>query len=168
MTTVEGESIGRWWWCLFFKGISLGGGKSEAQITIIAKLIDTTTGEIVKKQSITGKAGNTSLSVGLSVSGVSTDMGGFKKTPIGQAAQDCINQAAKFFAMEMESLPFEGSVVKVSGDGKIIINRGSQFGMEVGQVLTVMSQGEALIDQDTGECLVRKKASSLEKSRWPR
>lgn len=136
-----------------FKGVRLGGGKSKAQVTIIAKLIDTSTGEIVAKQRIVGKAGNTKLSVGLSVGGLSTDLGGFKKTPLGQAAQDGINKAAEFFAKEMEEFPFEGSVIKVSGSGQVIINRGSQFGVEVGQELAMAEEGETLIDPDTGEIL---------------
>lgn len=92
---------------LSFKGVSLGGGKSSAQVTIIAKLTDTTTGELVAKKTIIGKAGRVNMSVGLSVKGVSTDLGGFRKTPMGEAAQDCINQAAIFFAKEIERLPKE-------------------------------------------------------------
>ena len=136
-----------------FGGVRLGGGKSQAQITVIVKLIDTTTGEIVAKQSITGKAGNTSLNVGLSVGGVNTDLGGFKKTPIGQAAQDCINQAAAFIAKSMEQFPFEGAIIKVGANGQAIINRGSEFGMEVGQELIMTTEGETLTDPDTGAIL---------------
>lgn len=89
---------------LSFRGVSLGGGKSTAQVTIIVKLIDTTTGEMVAKKSIVGKAGRVNMNVGLSVKGVSTDLGGFRKTPMGEAAQDCINQAAVFLAKEVEKI----------------------------------------------------------------
>jgi len=134
-------------------GVRLGGGKSEAQVTVIVKLIDTTTGEIVAKESITGKAGNTSLRVGVSAGIVNTELGGFKKTPLGQAAQDCINKASEFIAKKMESFPFEGSVVKISESGQVVINRGSQFGVEVGQELAMAKQGELMTDPDTGEIL---------------
>ena len=146
-----------------FGGVRLGGGKSEAQVTVIVKLIDTTTGEIVAKESITGKAGNTSLNVGLSVAGVNTDMGGFKKTPLGQAAQDCINKASEFIAKKMESFPFEGSVIKVSQSGQIVINRGSEFGMEVGQELVMANQGETLTDPDTGAILGEEEGAVIGK-----
>lgn len=146
-----------------FKGIRLGGGKSEAQVTVIVKLIDTTTGEIVAKESITGKAGNTSLKVGLSVAGTDTDLGGFKKTPLGQAAQDCINKASEFIAKKMESFPFEGSVIKVSGNGQVLINRGSEFGMEAGQELVMATQGEVLTDPDSGEILGNEEGSVIGK-----
>lgn len=53
----------------------------------------------------------------------------------------------------MEDFPFEGSVIKVTDAGQVIINRGSQFGMEVGQTLLMKEEGETLIDPDTGEIL---------------
>lgn len=146
-----------------FKGISVGGGKSEAQVTVIVKLIDTTTGEIVAKERIVGKAGRTALNVGLSVRGVSTDLGGFKKTPLGQAAQDCINQAAEFIAKKMEEFPFEGSVIKVAKNGQVIINRGGEFGMEAGQELVMAEEGELLTDPDTGAILGKEEGEVLGK-----
>ncbi|NCC52006.1 MAG: hypothetical protein EOM20_12430 [Spartobacteria bacterium] len=145
-----------------FKGISVGGGKSDAHIAIIAKLIDTTTGEIVAKQRIEGKADNASMKVGLSKWGLNTDMGGFKKTPLGEAAQDCINQAAIYFAKQMEEFPFEGSVVKATSKG-VIINRGSQFGLEPGQILVMTEEGEVLLDPDTGEILDKEEGEEIGK-----
>lgn len=144
-----------------FGGVRLGGGKSEAQITVIVKLVDTTTGELVAKQSITGKAGNTRLNVGLSVGGLNTDLGGFKKTPLGQAAQDCINQAAAFIAKQMEEFPFEGAVIKVAGNGQVIINRGSEFGVETGQELVMATEGETLMDPDTGAILGKEEGEVI-------
>lgn len=144
-----------------FRGIRVGGGKSEAQVTVIVKLVDTTTGEIVAKERIVGKAGRTGLRVGVSVGGLDTDLGGFKKTPLGQAAQDCINQAAELIAKKMEEFPFEGSVVKVSGSGKIIINRGAEFGVEVGQELVMAEEGELLTDPDTGAILGKEEGEVI-------
>ncbi|OGV43238.1 MAG: hypothetical protein A2X46_03955 [Lentisphaerae bacterium GWF2_57_35] len=146
-----------------FGGFRVGGSKSEAQINLIVKLIDTTTGEIVAKESIVGKAGNTGLSVGMSKFGIDTDLGGFKKTPIGQAAQDCINQAAIFIAKKMEEFPFEGSVIKVSKSGQVIINRGSEFGMEVGQELVMTEEGETLMDPDSGAILGQEEGAVIGK-----
>lgn len=147
-------------------GVSVGGfrvglGGSKAQVTIIAKLIDTSTGEIVAKQRITGKPGGISASIGYSGSGFGADLGGFTKTPLGEAAQDAINQAAKFFAQQMENFPFEGSVVKVTDKGQVIINRGSEFGVAVGQELVMAEQGEQLLDPDTGEVLGNEEGEEI-------
>lgn len=150
---------------LSFKGIRVGGGRSEAQVTVIVKLIDTTTGEIVAKERIVGKAGNTALRVGVAYRHVGTELGGFVKTPLGQAAQDCINQAAAFIAKKMEAFPFEGSVVKVADNGQVIINRGSEFGVEVGQEWVLAEQGEMLMDPDTGEMLGEEEGAVIGKVR---
>lgn len=145
------------------KGVRLGGGKSEAQITVIVKLIDSTTGEIVAKERVVGKASNTGLRVGVDVGVVDTELGGFKKTPLGQAAQDCINQAAAFIAKKMETFPFEGSVIKTAENGQVIVNRGSQFGMEAGQALLMVTEGTTLTDPDTGEILGKEEGKTIGK-----
>ena len=145
---------------LSFAGFSVGGSKAEAQVTVIVKLIDTTTGEILAKERVVGKAGRTGLDVGMNKFGVGADLGGFKKTPMGQAAQDCINQAVAFIAKQMEEYPFEGSVIKVGSKG-VIINRGSQYGIEVGQKLTMAEEGEQLIDPDTGEILDEEEGEEI-------
>lgn len=142
--------------------VRLGGGKSDAQVTVIVKLIDTTTSEIVAKERVVGKAGNVNLRVGFTAGIVNTDLDGFRKTPLGQAAQDCINQAAKFIAKKMESFPFEGSVIKVSGS-QVIINRGSEFGVEAGQELVMGEEGEQLVDPDTGELLGQEEGKVIGK-----
>lgn len=146
-------------------GVAIGGGKSKSQITIIAKLIDTTTSEIVAKKSITGKAGKVALGIGISGTigghGFGTAMGGFAKTPLAEAAQDCINQAALFFAQTMETLPFEGSVIKVTDGGEVLVNRGSEFGVAVGQQFVMQESGELITDPDTGAILGNEQGKVL-------
>ncbi len=142
------------------KGITVGGSKADAKITIIAKLIDTTTGEIVAKERITGEAGRAALNLGVNKGSFRGDIGGFAKTPLGEAAQDCINQAAKFFAIQMEQLPADGAVVMVK-DGRVIINRGEQYNFRNGMVLAMTEKGEDLIDPDTGEVLEKAKGKTI-------
>jgi curli biogenesis system outer membrane secretion channel CsgG len=141
------------------KGIRVGGSKADAKITIIAKLIDSTTGEIVAKKRITGEAGRAQLNLGVNKGSFKGDIGGFAKTPLGEAAQDCINQAARFFALQMEELPAAGAVIMVKG-GRVIINRGEQYNFREGMVLAMSEMGEDLIDPETGEVL--EKAEGME------
>lgn len=135
------------------RGVRVGGGRQQAQVTIIAKLIDTTTGEIVAQERVVGRAGRTSLRVGLSHRGVGTDLGGFEKTPLGEAAQDCINQAAEFIARKMEEFPAEGNVIRIAQNGQILINRGSEFGVQPGQEMVMRTEGEQIMDPMTGAIL---------------
>jgi curli biogenesis system outer membrane secretion channel CsgG len=146
--------------------VNLGGSKGSSQITIIAKLIDTTTGEIVNKKTITGKAGRVGFGVGIAGSvgghGFGTDLGGFAKTPLAEAAQDCINQAALFFAKEIEKMPFDAAVVKASS-GKVYINRGSKHGIEVGKAFVMREEGEMLTDPDTGAIIGTEQGKEIGK-----
>lgn len=135
-------------------GVRIGGDHGKAQVTIIAKLVDSSTGGVVAKQRIVGKAGRTGLKFGLTHGKFDGDLGGFAKTPVAEAVQDCINQAAIFFAREMQAQPVEGAVVMVK-DGRVIINRGSTHSLQPGAVWAVTEKGEDLIDPDTGEVLER-------------
>jgi len=145
------------------KGVRLGLGGGKATMTVIVKLVDTTTSEVVAKQTVKGEAGRLKFRVGASFRGVGGNFGGFEKTPLAEAAQDCINKAAEFIAKKMEEFPFEGSVVKATSTGKVIINRGSNFGVEVGQALVMATEGEVLMDPDTGEILDKEEGEVIGK-----
>jgi curli biogenesis system outer membrane secretion channel CsgG len=142
------------------KGFDIGGSKADAKVTIIAKLIDTTTGEIVAKKRITGEAGRAAVRVGYHEHDFGGDLGGFAKTPLGEATQDCINQAAKFFARQFEEIPSAGSVIMVK-DGRVIINRGEKYNFREGMVLAMTEEGEDLIDPETGEVLEKAEGRQI-------
>jgi curli biogenesis system outer membrane secretion channel CsgG len=134
---------------------SIGASGGKAQIEMIIKIFDSSTSEIIASQRIVGKAGKRGFSLGFSESGLSTSIGGFSKTPIGEAAYDCVAQAVVYLAHEFEDYKFEGSVVTVTGDGRIVINRGSKFNVQNGDRFQVREIGEVLTDPATGEVLDR-------------
>lgn len=144
------------------RGFRVGGGRSEAQVTVVVTLTDTTTGEIVSKERVVGKAGRTGLRVGYSGS-IGGELGGFKKTPLGQAAQDVINQAVAVIAKKMEEFPATGNVVRVTNEGQIIINRGSEYGAQEGTELAMATEGEVLTDPESGEILGREEGRVIGK-----
>jgi curli biogenesis system outer membrane secretion channel CsgG len=137
---------------LNIKGIRIGGSSAKSAIVIVVKLVDTTSGQIVAEERIRGEAGKTSLNLGYSGGNVGGGLSSFAKTPIGEAAQDCINQAVKFIAEKMEGTPIEGTVVTVSGD-QVIISLGVNYGIAAGQTFLVRKPGETLSDPSTGEIL---------------
>ena len=79
---------------------------------------------------------------------------------MGEAAQDCINQAAKFFAIQMEEIPSDGAVVMVKDD-RVIINRGEVYNFRKGMVLRMTEEGEELIDPETGEVLEKAEGKQI-------
>ena len=137
---------------LAIHGIRIGGGSSKSSIVVLVKLVDTTSGEVVASERIRGEAGKSGLSLGLAQHGWSGELSSFAKTPIGEAAQDCINRAVVFIAQKMESTKVEGVVVAAS-EQAIIVNLGQNYGVNVGQQFTVRRQGETLTDPTTGEIL---------------
>ncbi|WFB34360.1 CsgG/HfaB family protein [Kiritimatiellota bacterium B12222] len=137
-----------------FKGIRIGGGGSKSTITAIITLIDTSTGEIIAKERVTGKSGSRKLKVGYSGNGINTDLGGFNKEPVGEAAQDVIDKAVELLVKGMKDVKLDGAVVTISGKN-VVINRGEQFGISPGEEFVVQTKGEVLIDPDTGEILDR-------------
>lgn len=138
---------------LRIKGFNIGAKSDKASVVAVVKIIDSTSGEVVASKRIRGEAGKSGLSLGYSDRGFGTQLGGFTKTPLGEAAQDVIDQATQFIALEMEDYDLEGNVVMVSGGGQVIINRGSNYGVGPGQVFVVREEGEVLIDPSSGEIL---------------
>jgi curli biogenesis system outer membrane secretion channel CsgG len=135
-------------------GVRLGGSVTKAQVVVMMKLIDTTTGEVVASERIRGEAGRTAVNVGYAGHDVGGDLGTFTRTPIGEASQDCINQAVKFVASKMEDFSIEGVVVAISGED-VIINMGENYGVQTGQTFIARKPGETLTDPGTGEVLDR-------------
>ena len=136
-----------------FQGVRIGGSKKKATIELVVKLIDTTSGQVVASQRVEGKAGSSKLKVGFYKRGVSGSLGGFEKTSLGEAAQDCIVQAVMFIASEMEDFKVTANVVMAKSEKMIVINRGEDYGVEVGNSFSIREKGEVLTDPDTGEIL---------------
>jgi curli biogenesis system outer membrane secretion channel CsgG len=133
-------------------GVSLGGKKGEAHVGVIIRLIDTTTGQVLDSERVEGKAKSGGFKLGLDIGGVGFGTDSFKKTPLGKAMQIAIDNAVAFIAAKMKDVPFQGSVIKANGS-EVYISAGERTGASVGDMFTVYSVGEELIDPDTGELL---------------
>jgi len=153
ITDVEGSESGKSGG-ISVGGFRIGGSGGNAQITTIVKVIDSTTGEIVAKERVVGEAGRKGLNIGYASSNWGADVGGFTKTPLGEAAYDNVVQSTRFLAEQFEDFSLEGAVVTVSGD-RIIINRGANFNIAPGQKFEIREKGELLVDPTTGEVLER-------------
>lgn len=139
---------------LSFKGISLGGSKGKAEVNITIYLVDSETGQVKASQKVVGVAGRRGLGVGYSGSalgGLGGNMEGFQKDNVGKACEDAVVQCVEFLEKQLESIPWEGSIMLASAD-KLVINRGTREGVAVGQQFQVGTT-EDLVDPDTGEVL---------------
>jgi curli biogenesis system outer membrane secretion channel CsgG len=133
-----------------FSGINLGLSGKNAHVAIDLRMIDANTGQVIEAHRAVGKASSTGLALSTQIArGVTFGGDAFKKTPIGQAARQAIDDAIRFILQKSEPIPWSGAVVKVEGD-KVFINAGAKSNVKAGDILTVFSKGENLVDPSTG------------------
>ncbi|MBR0459064.1 MAG: hypothetical protein IJJ26_07490, partial [Victivallales bacterium] len=139
-----------------FKGIRVGFGNSKTEINVTIYVVDSRTGQVKASKSVVGRAGKKGLSLGYhgnALHGLTGDMEEFAKDNMGQATIDAVNQTVEFLIGQLESIPWEGTVVS-NAKGKIIINRGTREGVSAGMRF-VVGKAEVITDPDTGEVLDR-------------
>lgn len=139
---------------LNFKGFSIGGSKGQAEMNVTIYLVDSETGQVKASTDIVGQSGRKAFSLGYHgglLGGLGGNFGGQKQDNVGKALEDAVGQATVFLIEQLESIPWEGSIVLAKGD-KIVINRGSREGVELGREFKVGGV-EELVDPDTGEVL---------------
>ncbi len=135
-------------------GFSIGGSAGQAEINTTIYLVDSETGQVKASTSIVGVSGRKGFKIGYhgsDLGGLTGGGGGQKIDNVGKATEDAVGQAVQFLIQQLESIPWEASVLLVKGN-KIIINRGSREGVTVGTTFKVGGI-EELVDPDTGEVL---------------
>lgn len=136
-----------------YKGFRIGGGGNESELEIVVKLIDSTSSQVVASKRILGKAGGSKMNIGYYNRGFGGDLSGFAETPLSEAAQVAISAAVEWIATEMEDYDITANIVTVKSPEMIIMNRGENYGVQVGDVFLVREAGETLTDPATGEIL---------------
>ncbi len=143
------------------KNKSVGGGigrlafggrvsKKEARAVVDLRLVNTSTGEIIMAEKAEGKASSTSLS-GIQFKDI--DFGNpttWDQTILGKAARKAVDKSVDYITKAMKKIPWEGKIIKVNADNTVYMKPGSAGGVQTGMEFAVFSQGEALIDPDTG------------------
>ncbi|OGX57387.1 MAG: hypothetical protein A2447_03700 [Omnitrophica WOR_2 bacterium RIFOXYC2_FULL_38_12] len=145
---------------LSVKGFTIGSKKASAHVAVIIQLINSTTGEIIESKRVEGEAQGGGLSLGYS-GDFSINSSNFRKTPLGKAVQIAIDNAVDFIGKKMDDIPWTGKVI-LSKDVEVFINAGSASGITEGDTFSILREGEALIDPDTGMELGRDAAKIAE------
>lgn len=133
-------------------GVRLGGKKQVVHLGLIIRLINTTTGEVIDSQRVEGSADSGGLDLGLSMGGVAFGTDAYKKTPLGKAIQMAMDDAVEYIAERLRNVPYQGRVIRVKGD-VIYLSASRKTGVSEGDVFTILSKGEELVDPETGELL---------------
>jgi curli biogenesis system outer membrane secretion channel CsgG len=143
----------------------VGTHKAKAVVGITARLVNTSTGEILAAVTGTGESSRSGTSLigagagGGSGGGAGLDMGSsnFGQTILGEAVKAAVGDAATQLDNKAAALPtvkvsVSGLVADVSGN-TLIINVGSKTGLKVGDTLDISRQVRTVKDPATGKVL---------------
>jgi curli biogenesis system outer membrane secretion channel CsgG len=147
-------------------GIASSKNEDKAVVVIDYRLIDAETSEIIATGEAKGESvrkgnalGAIGGALGKGVAGVQIDMtsSNFAQTIIGEATQDCVNKLADILLEQTSNMKktvreVEGRVADVSGK-TLVINVGSNDGVNVGEVFEVLNIVREVKDPVTKETL---------------
>lgn len=121
---------------------------TEARVAVDARVVDTTTGEIIIADSANASESESGIAVA-SLYNLEIGGRGYEETIIGKAARKAVDDLAGKVASKFT---MKGKVVSVKGD-VVKFNLGSSSGLSKGMVFEVSRKGEEIKDPDTGEVL---------------
>jgi len=138
----RGETGGR------IQGVGVGVSSQKATVAVDIRFVNTTTGEILAAETVRrdeSKSGIRFSSDKLAFN----NRNDFDNSIIGKATREAINDIVVLIDNQMAQMPWEGKIILVQGTS-VYIKPGADAGVQVGDSFTIYSQGQALIDPDTG------------------
>jgi curli biogenesis system outer membrane secretion channel CsgG len=138
-------------------GISLAGfklnrKKASARMGAVVRVMDSSSAEILNSVSVEGEANYSSSDSGVCFGDACVGGNTMATENWSEVAEDVIRQAVEEIVASTKDIPFEGKLIRVQ-EGTIYANAGERNGAQNGDVFSVYSLGEELIDPDTGESL---------------
>jgi len=133
------------------KGFGISGKRENAYVGIDVRVINARTGQIMASAHAAREAASGGGKVSYATRNFQIGGGGFSSTPLGIATRAAISDAVSFITKTMAKYDLTPKlrIVKVAGS-RIYINAGRDMGMAPGVRLNVYSEGESLIDPETG------------------
>ena len=130
---------------------SSGSSGKVAWVRLNVRIVNSESGEIVQDMTVDGTDDGKSKSVSGGLFKQIWAAGANANTEfhpeLSVAMQVCADKVAYFASNKFEFLPWQGAVANIDGLN-IMINGGSNAGLKVGQILTLMSKGNPIYDTD--------------------
>ncbi len=141
--------VGKWKW-----GRGVGGKLVTGKSSLNARLVDTTTAEILGAYEASGSHKFGSAEFAGAKAGTKWDSGTASKV-LAEAVEDLARNIAKGANDLSPSTTRGGLEAKIAkvGSGTVYLNIGSAGGIKAGDRFEIRAMGEAIIDPDTGESL---------------
>lgn len=131
-----------------FKGVGLGVSKKKATVAVDVRFVNTTTGEILSAENVRKEKSKGGISISTAEFGF-RDRSSFDNSLVGKATREAIDEVMEMIDDQMDNILWQGKLIKVSGS-TVYMKPGSDGGVVVGDVFSIYSKGEDLIDPDTG------------------
>lgn len=130
------------------KGLGFGIQSSSATVGIDVRFINTNTGEIIAADNVRKEQSKKGLKIDTDRIGFN-NKNDFDESIVGKATREAIEEIMVKIDSQMRQIQWQAKVITVSG-ANVYINAGAETGVKVGDVFTIYSLGEELIDPDTG------------------
>jgi curli biogenesis system outer membrane secretion channel CsgG len=131
------------------RGLGAKVEKTNAQVGIDLRIIDTETGEVLLSQSADGSASMSNVSATITHGGQDFSSAVAENTPLGKATRQALEKIVNAVTSTMKSQRWSGRVMDVRGD-HIYINAGTRLGLVADVPLDVFRPDAALTDPETG------------------
>lgn len=132
--------------------IGAGISQDQARATVDIRLVNTTSGEILAAETKEGT--ETTVGVKARYQNINFgDMTAWDNTDLGKATREAVNGCVELIVENMDKIPWSGRIIKVNADGSILMKPGSVGNVTAGMEFDVFSQGEDIVDPDTGQSL---------------
>lgn len=143
-----------------FGGLNRVGVETKtARVGTDIRLVNTTTGEIIAAEGIAEEETKKGLDVGTNDFSFSNDAG-WDNTLAGKATRKVVNKVIELVTASMAKVPWAGKIIAINADKSVMIKPGSLGGVKLGDVFTVYSVGEDVVDPETGLSLGAEESKS--------
>lgn len=130
------------------QGLGLGVQSASASVGIDVRFVNVNTGEIIAADNVRHEESKKGLKLDTQQFSFK-NKSEFDESLVGKATRKSIEEIIVKLDSQLGNLPWQAKVIKVA-DNMVYINAGSESGVQVGDVLVVVTKGEELIDPDTG------------------
>ena len=140
--------------------VVVGTSRTTAKATVVLRVIDTQSGEILSSQRVTGVSTGSGLNLGFAyqkytphrVDGFNVSFGKIKGTSVGKAVAKAVTIAVTKTTHKLNDHPWEARVADVDED-IVYLNAGQNAGLAAGNQLIISRLGKTITDPQTGAVL---------------
>lgn len=140
--------------------VVVGTSRTTAKATVVLRVIDTRSGEILSSQRVTGISTGSGLNLGFAyqkytpnrIDGFNVSFGKIKGTSVGKAVSKAVKLAVTKTTNKLNDHPWEARVADIDEDF-VYLNAGQNAGLAVGTQLVISRLGKTITDPQTGAVL---------------